>query len=63
MSWDNYGEWHIDHRLSVDHMLKKGETRPYIINALSNLKPLWAKDSWSKNSKTELEFQRRNASE
>jgi hypothetical protein len=40
MSWDNYGEWHIDHidslsSFSVDTSLK-------IVNALSNLRPLWA---------------------
>jgi hypothetical protein len=40
MSWSNYGEWHIDHTKSVS--LFKKETPPSIVNALSNLKPMWA---------------------
>lgn len=51
MSWENYGEWEIDHIISVDYFLKKGETRPHIINALSNLQPLWASENKKKNSK------------
>ena len=50
MSWDNYGEWHIDHTIPISHFLRKGETRPQIINALSNLRPLWAKDNLSKGA-------------
>jgi len=51
MSWDNYGEWHIDHKIPIQHFLNKGETRPHIINALSNLQPLWATDNIKKGSK------------
>jgi len=40
MSWNNYGEWHIDHIKRVSEF-DKG-TRPSIVNALSNLRPLWA---------------------
>jgi len=40
MSWDNYGEWHIDHIKSVSLFNKS--THPSIVNALSNLKPMWA---------------------
>ena len=40
MSWDNYGEWHIDHIKRVSEFDK--ETHPSIVNALSNLRPLWA---------------------
>lgn len=50
MSWDNYGEWHIDHTIPISHFIKKGETRPSIINALCNLKPMWARDNLSKGS-------------
>ncbi len=38
---DNYGEWEIDHTISVDHFFKNGITDPKIINALSNLRPRW----------------------
>lgn len=40
MSWSNYGEWHIDHKKSVSKYPK--DTHPSVVNALSNLQPLWA---------------------
>lgn len=40
MSWSNYGEWHIDHIKAVYKFDK--DTHPSIVNALSNLQPLWA---------------------
>jgi hypothetical protein len=48
MSWDNWGEWHIDHKKPVAQFIREGETRPEIINALENLQPLWAYDNLSK---------------
>jgi len=40
MSWDNYGEWHIDHIKEVSTFDK--DVPPNVVNALSNLRPLWA---------------------
>ena len=40
MSWDNYGEWHIDHIIGIINFDKN--THPSIVNALSNLRPIWA---------------------
>lgn len=40
MSWDNHGEWHIDHIKEVS--LFSEDTKPSIVNALSNLRPMWA---------------------
>jgi hypothetical protein len=40
MSWDNYGQWHIDHVKPVSKFDK--ETSMNVVNALSNLQPLWA---------------------
>jgi hypothetical protein len=40
MSWDNYGEWHVDHIKPLSSF--DPETHPSIVNALSNLQPLWA---------------------
>lgn len=51
MSWSNHGEWHIDHRIPVSVFLARGETRPQIVNALSNLRPLWAADNMSKGAR------------
>lgn len=45
MSWDNWGEWHIDHIEPVMVMVKRGVTDPSKINALSNLRPLWASEN------------------
>lgn len=51
MSWDNYGEWHIDHIKPISAFLSEGVDDPKVINALSNLQPLWAFDNLSKGSK------------
>lgn len=49
MTWDNHGEWHIDHIIPVSSFAY--ETNPNIVNALSNLQPLWAKDNIKKSNK------------
>ena len=40
MTWGNYGEWHIDHIKRVSEFDK--DSNPTIVNALYNLRPLWA---------------------
>lgn len=55
MSWSNHGEWHIDHIKPVSLFIAEGETDPKVINALSNLQPLWAKDNLSKGAKYDPE--------
>ena len=42
MNWSNYGEWHVDHIKPLYTFDKK--TPPSIVNSLSNLRPLWAKN-------------------
>jgi hypothetical protein len=51
MSWQNRGAWHIDHIKSVSSFFNEGITDPKIINALSNLRPLWAQDNLNKGAK------------
>lgn len=46
MSWKNHGQWHIDHIKPVSSFDK--DTHPSIVNALSNLQPLWAVDNHKK---------------
>lgn len=53
MSWENYGEWHIDHIVPISHYISSGETDPKVINALSNLMALWAADNISKGGKVQ----------
>ena len=40
MSWNNHGEWHIDHIKPVSDFNEN--THPSVVNALSNLRPIWA---------------------
>lgn len=40
MTWNNYGEWHIDHIKPI-HKFDK-DSPMNIVNTLSNLRPLWA---------------------
>lgn len=43
MSWDNYGEWEIDHIRPLTSFDKFAT--PSEVNALSNLQPLWKEDN------------------
>lgn len=49
MSWNNWGEWHIDHIKPVSRFDKSEKMS--IINSLDNLQPLWAKDNLTKSNK------------
>jgi hypothetical protein len=49
MSWNNNGEWHIDHIKPISSFDKTES--PKVINSLNNLQPLWAFDNLSKGSK------------
>jgi len=51
MSWGNRSEWHIDHIKPVSAFLKEGVTDITVINALTNLQPLWAKENMEKYNK------------
>lgn len=51
MTWDNYGEWHIDHiRPCASFDLTDPEQQRQCFN-FKNLQPLWAKDNLSKGAK------------
>jgi hypothetical protein len=51
MSWNNHGDWHIDHIRPLSSF--SPDTPINIINALDNLQPLWAKDNIKKSNKTQ----------
>ncbi|MDB1108077.1 hypothetical protein [Pseudomonas extremaustralis] len=53
MTWDNYGDWHVDHVMPIKALLSAGVTDPAVINALSNLQPLWAKDNLAKGARVQ----------
>ncbi|KTG25385.1 hypothetical protein AWR38_01035 [Idiomarina sp. WRN-38] len=51
MSWENHGEWHIDHIIPLAEHVKNGVTDPAVANCLTNLRPIWAKDNLRKKAK------------
>jgi hypothetical protein len=52
MTWDNHGEWHIDHIRPISSFEK--DTEPSEVNSLSNLRPIWASENMSKGSKYDI---------
>ena len=49
MSWDNHGEWHIDHIIPVSYGLNAEEV--IALNNYINLQPLWARDNLRKSNR------------
>jgi hypothetical protein len=49
MSWENHGEWHIDHIMPLSSA--KSESELYNLFHYSNLQPLWASENMSKGNK------------
>jgi hypothetical protein len=49
MSWENHGEWHVDHIKPVSSFNKT--THPSVVNGLNNLQPLWALENLKKSNK------------
>lgn len=59
MTWENHGEWHIDHKIPINVF---NFTTPEDLDfkrcwALKNLQPLWAKDNLIKFMKIDKPFQ------
>ena len=49
MNWDNYGEWHLDHKIPASWA--KTEEELYKLNHYSNFQPMWAFDNQSKSNR------------
>jgi hypothetical protein len=47
MTWENYGEWHVDHIRPVCSFTAEEWEQ---VNHYTNLQPLWAEDNYSKIS-------------
>lgn len=49
MTWENHGDWHIDHRKPVTLFESTEDIK--VVCALDNLQPLWALDNLTKSNK------------
>jgi hypothetical protein len=49
MTWDNHGEWHIDHIKPISSFNVYDD--PSVVNSLENLQPLWGIDNMIKSNK------------
>jgi hypothetical protein len=50
MSWDNHGEWHIDHKKPLSYFDYSNTNEVRNSWLLCNLQPLWAKENLTKNN-------------
>ena len=53
MSWENYGEWHIDHILPISTATCEEDV--IRLNHYTNLQPLWEEDNLRKSNKMTVE--------
>jgi hypothetical protein len=58
MSWNNYGEWHIDHIIPLKYpVIENGITRPPTLDEViqrldfENCQPMWAAENWAKGNR------------
>lgn len=51
MAWNNYGKWHLDHKVPLSSALNVEEL--IMLCHYTNLQPLWAKDNLIKNNRYE----------
>lgn len=53
MTWDNYGEWHVDHLrpISVFNIKEIGDEEFMKCWSLSNLQPMWGEENIRKSNK------------
>lgn len=56
MSWDNYGEWHIDHIYPISKARDVAHLKQ--LCHYTNLQPLWAKENIKKSNKIPKDFGR-----
>jgi len=49
MSWENYGDWHMDHKIPVSWGIDEEEI--ILLNHFTNFQPLWSFDNQSKGNR------------
>lgn len=55
MTWDNYGDWHIDHIIPLASAKTLIEGK--YLSRLENLQPLWAEENLSKGSRLDYQIE------
>ncbi len=53
MTWENYGDWHVDHKRPISNFNFSSHKDPDFREcwSLDNLQPLWGEENWSKGAK------------
>lgn len=53
MTWDNYGDWHVDHKRPISNFNFSSHKDPDFREcwSLDNLQPLWGEENWSKGAR------------
>ena len=51
MSWENYGKWHIDHKVAISKFDLTDLEQLKIACNYMNLQPLWAADNIRKSNR------------
>jgi len=54
MTWDNHGEWHLDHTISLSNAKTEEELYKYF--HFTNIKPMWGIYNIQKNAKSPEEW-------
>jgi len=49
MTWENFGDWHLDHVVPISSAITEDDI--YRLNHHTNLRPLWAADNMKKSGK------------
>jgi hypothetical protein len=56
MTWDNHGEWHVDHRRPCNSFDLLSEVEQRMCFHYTNLQPMWALENLSKSDKYDEEY-------
>jgi hypothetical protein len=51
MSWENYGEWQVDHRVAISRFDLADPVQVLKAMHFTNLQPMWASENASKGAK------------
>jgi hypothetical protein len=53
MNWENYGDWHVDHKLPITYfnISEPGDEEFMKCWSLDNLQPMWGEENIKKSNK------------